>query len=277
MNKKSLIILSIIIFLIIISITGLIIYKNIHNEIEIKNNEQAETFVKEKNELMNNELTIDVKIPIEDNNSQNNNDTKKDDYDIAITEIKKCLKDEQWLRNNIYIQKDETFGFEDENISNQEINFLVFKKSSMPIIAVEATSESARISKISLVTYENENVKAEKIDLVHIYHGANNVDANKYVTCTSNMGNGYYSIELRSVANGDVKLIGEYGYNWSYENGSEICKYYIYDSNNSDNIEKKEVSKEEYDKYKTSLNEEQYSFVKVGTELNGANIDTYIK
>ncbi len=212
------------------------------------------------------------------NNSQptatSNNTTVNKEYDVAITEIKKCLKDEQWLKNNIYIQKNEMI-VEDGNILDQEINFLVCKKSSIPVVVVQASSDNARFTKLLLVTYKNGKVTVEGINQGHIYHGDNSVDANKYVVCSSFMHMGDNSITLRSISEGNINFLGGYGYQESYVNENEVTEYYIYDSN--EYAQSKKVTQEDYEKHKKELNVEQYNFVSVSTKLTNQNIDKYIK
>ena len=80
---------------------------------------------------------------------------------------------------------------------------------------------------------------------------------------------------FHSVAAGNLKFIGGYGSRDTYENEESTLKYFIYKESKYDDPE--DVSKDEYDKYKGSLNESQYNFVEIGTELNDTNVDKYIK
>ena len=192
----------------------------------------------------------------------------------AVDEIKKSLKDESWLKNNIYITEDEQIV--KGNLSDQVINFCVCKSSDSPIVVLEVSSDNSLYKKAVLVTYTNGVVKAEKIIQGHISHGGYEVDPNKCVTRTSYMHMGANSTELNSIADGYVKFIGRYSTEEDYKNGNLAVKYYINRSAamNTGNIE---VTKSEYDSFKASLNESQYNFVEISTKLTNANVDAYVK
>ncbi|MBR2786818.1 MAG: hypothetical protein IKD76_04930 [Clostridia bacterium] len=209
------------------------------------------------------------------NENSKNQATTNNEYTTAVNEIKKCLKDRNWLKQNIYISEDENSIGGD--ISDQIINFIVCKGNSKPIVLVQAQSDNARFTKIILVTYIDGNVKAEIINQGHIYHGYYTVDANKCVVCTTYMHQGDNATILHSVLDGSVKFLGEYGHceNYNSETGAMLMDYYIVKNSISDKAEK--VSEEEYESYAESLNIKQYNFVTVGTELTDKNVDTYIK
>lgn len=198
--------------------------------------------------------------------------------DPAQTEaVKKALKDKEWLEDNVLVQEDENYN-DIEDIGTQVVNFIVCKSNDkIPIIVIQVSAEDIRYSKIMLVTYSESERKviATKINEGHIYHGAYTVDANKCVVNSLFMHGGSEAMIYHSVANGKLKFIGGYGTNAEYGDGEEVLKYFIHKESMYD--EPEYISKDEYEKYKASLNESQYNFVEIGTELNDANVDKYIK
>ena len=243
------------------------------NSVEFGEIYSTENTLKEKPE----NYDLDSNINNTASNSSNPiNETSN--YNTAVSEIKKCLKDINWLKQNIYITEDEMIS-NDTDISDQQINFIVCKNNTKPIIVVETSSFNNLSIKIDLVTYENNKVKVERIGEGHNSHVGYDIDANKCVVRTEYMHMGACNTLLHSIVDGKINLLGSYGY---YE---EII------SNTDDNVElkytysigfdtnfnnNKEVSEDEYERYKKNLNEEQYNFVAISTELTSENIDLYI-
>lgn len=167
----------------------------------------------------------------------------------------------------------------DVDISDQEINFIVCKSDTKPIIVVETSSFNNLSRKIDLVTYENNKVKVERIGEMHITHGGYDIDTNKCVVRTEYMYMGECKTSLHSIVDGKINLLGLYGYYENYigntdDNIELKDTYYIgFDTNFNNN---KEVSEDEYERYKKNLNEEQYNFVSIDTRLTSENIDLYI-
>lgn len=199
-------------------------------------------------------------------------------YNTAVAEIKKCLKDVNWLKQNIYITEDEMIS-NDADISDQEINFIVCKSDTKPIIVVETSSFNNLFIKIDIVTYENNKVKVKRIGEGHNSHVGYSIDANKCVARTGYMHMGDCKTLLHSIVDGKISLLGSYGYYEEYisntdDNVELKYTYYIgFDTNFNNN---KEVSEDEYERYKKNLNEEQYNFVSIGTRLTSENVDLYI-
>ena len=192
------------------------------------------------------------------------NQRSNNQSNTAVDEVKKSLKDESWLKKNIYIQKSES---SEKNITDQIMNFIVCKGDDVPVIIVEVESQSARFRKSILVTYENNSVKAEKICESHIDHGNTQVDANKNVVNVSFAHMGDEWSKLEKITGGNIQFIGK------YRADNNNFRYFI-----SENTEKneKEVTETEYENYKNSL-ERQYNFVDITTKMTNQNIDKYIK
>lgn len=240
-----------------------------------------------ENDQTNNKTNEDNKNTDETNLDSNINNTasnssnpinEANNYNIAVSEIKKCLKDVNWLKQNIYITEDEMIS-DNTNISDQQINFIVCKSNTKPIIVVETSSDNNLSIKIDLVTYENNKVKVERIGEGHNSHVGYYIDANKCVVRTEYMHMGTCETILHSIVDGKINLLGSYGYyeeNISNTDDNLELKYTYYIGFDTNFNNGKEVSEDEYEKYKKNLNEEQYNFVLIATELTSENIDLYI-
>lgn len=219
----------------------------------------------------------------QDNSSSNNNEKSSNynninSYNTGVAEIKKCLKDVNWLKQNIYITEYEMIS-NNINISDQQINFIVCKSDTKPIIVVQTSSDNNLSIKIDLVTYENNKVKVERIGKGHNSHIGYYIDANKCIVRTEYMHMGTCNTLLHSIVDGKISLLGSYGYYEEYIGNTDDnveLKYTYYTGLDMNFNNGKEVSKDEYERYKKNLNEEQYNFVSIATELTSENIDLYI-
>lgn len=243
---------------------------------QLPENNQANNKTNEDNKNID-ETNLDSNINNTASNSSNPiNETSN--YNTALSEIKKCLKDVNWLKQNIYITEDEMIS-NNTDISDQQINFIVCKSNTKPIIVVKTSSDNNLSIKIDLVTYENNKVKVERIGEGHNSHVGYYIDANKCVVRTEYMHMGTCKTLLHSFVDGKINLLGSYGYyeeNISNTDDNVESKYTYcigFDTNfNNDKV----ISENEYEIYKKNLNEEQYNFVVIATELTSENIDLYI-
>ena len=159
-----------------------------------------------------------------------------------------------------------------DNDSDQTVDFIVCMGDKIPVVMIEVASESAKARKLVAVMYSNGSVKAEVIGKGHFYHVGFGVDANKNVASVGFMHMGDQSSTLKKVTNGNVVFLGMYG---KYD--VEEIKYYIEDAKNRSQNGYNYVSESEYNKFVAGLNESQYKFVEIGTELNNQNVDTYVR
>ena len=258
---------------------SLIYYKKGNSTLTIafENGFVREIIITTTNLNVNKKESYDLDNGSQDSSLSNSNEKSSNynniySYNTAVDEIKKCLKDLNWLKQNIYIAEDEMIS-NDTNISDQQIKFIVCKSNEKPIIVVETSSDNNLYIKIDLVTYENNKVKVERIGEGHNSHVGYSIDANKCVVCTNYGHMGTFNTLLHSIVDGKINLLGSYGCCIS-DTGDSVESYYIgFDTNfNND----KEVSEDEYERYKKNLNEEQYNFVSIATELTSENIDLYI-
>lgn len=217
---------------------------------------------------------IETATKVIENNISNEPIKTTQNTNIALEEVKKCLKDTEWLKKNIYLSKEEQIVNGD--LSDQVINFSVCKSNDNPIVVLEVLSENCITKKIVLVTYLNGSVSTKNISQGHAYHGGYEIDTNKGVVRSSYMHMGNNSTALYSVANGSVKFLGMYTSEDIVENDNLSYRYSVnrndavYDNN-------VEVTKTEFDKFKASLNESQYNFTEISTKLTNANVDAYVK
>lgn len=255
-----------------------LVAKNVEDIIEKKgeHGEFAGVIVKGKNMTVVNRNATDW-IFFETANENTNTATTNTDseYDTAIAEIKKCLKDKNWLKENVYIKPDQQIV--EGDLSDQKVNFIICRGNRIPVIVIEVSSENVRYSKVVLVAYVNGSVKSEIIDQGHIYHCGYSADANKNVVATGFMHMGDNTTTLHKIENGNIKKLGMYGTNEAYENGKENIKYFIADETMLNKGEHKYVGQEEYEKFKAGLKESQYKYVSIGTELTDANVEAYVK
>ena len=185
--------------------------------------------------------------------------------------LKEKLSDKSWLEKNIYITDEENYNKGD--ISDQKVNFVVYKGNTKPIIFIKVKSDNARYVKTILVTLIDNNVVAKKIIQGHIYHGETTVDTEKGVICSEFMHMGDNSKTFYNIINGNLQFIGKYETEEIYANDKTVVKYFIFNKLE----ESTEVTKQEYEKYKEKLNETQYNFSSINIEMTNKNIDEYIK
>lgn len=264
MDKKVKIIILVLSMLVVGLITFIVVDKVTSNKEQKSSNTEVSTNQTSSQTINNtNENKVD----------ENKDDEKKEDREskesVAISEVRKALKDKNWLKKNIYVQDDE--GAADGDVGEQEISFIVCKNSDKPIVVVQVLAEDVRFAKVILVSYSDGKVTAEKINQGHIYHGAYSVDANKCAVRSIYMYGGTDGMIYHNIASGKVKFIGAY----SREAMGDDFSYFIKEKSMYD--EGKTVSKQEYEEYKSNLNESQYNFVDIGTELTNENVDKYIK
>ena len=276
MGKKAKII-SVILSLIVVGLVAFIITDKL-----LLNREEDDDDTGRKSSRNSVNNTIDNTI----DNTIENTISKKEKNEIIETptkvepkyteEVKKALKDANWLGNNVLVNEEENDSTVE--IGNQVVNFIVCKSTNnIPIVVIKVEAEDIRFSKIVLVTYsESEHkVVATKINQGHIYHGAYTVDANKCVVKSLYMHGGSSATIYHSVANGKLTFMGKYGTEDVYGEDEYAEKYFI--SKTSMYTDPEYVSESEYESYKASLKESQYNFVEIGTPLTNTNIDTYIK
>ena len=170
----------------------------------------------------------------------NNSSTTTSDYNTAITEIKKCLKDVNWLK-----EKEMSGGYEPYNEESTIKSYFAKLNSvnNKPYYVI--LSKVFDSSYLRIVSYDGKEVT------VNGHCGADYGDVkididNNVVEVSATMFVAYYKI-----ANGNFELLERA-------------------NNSGDGIDEERTKLEE--KYRKN-----YNFVSIDTKLNNQNIDTYVK
>ncbi|MBQ3408953.1 MAG: hypothetical protein IJH12_07120 [Clostridia bacterium] len=273
MDKKS----KIVIMVLSMLVAGMMAFIVTDKLIIGKNDGTENTITTNKNDKMvsNNEIAEDKDKEDESKDKTQEKEKKESNTTNTSDAVKSALKDKSWLKKNIYVQEDE--GIIDVDNVEQDISFIVCKSGAKPIVVVQVLAEEARYAKIILVSYSNGNVTSTKINEGHIYHGAYSVDANKCVVRTIYMHGGSEATIYHSVTDGKLKFMGMYGSEIDSNSEAESDSLIYYINKKSLDSDSEDVSEQQYEEYKASLNESKYNFVDIGTELTDSNIDKYIK
>ena len=271
-NKKNTILsILLIICIIAIAVMGFFIYKL--NKAKMAESAKNDALQEQLNTLSENSNKLQEKIDTISNTinptntstiSKTNTSTNTNNASLSkVDNLKQYLKDTNWLKQNVYIQKSEEQNNSD--LSDQIAKFIYLKDTQAPSVVIIVSSENARMTKTLLVSY-SDSIKVEEISQGHIAHGDTVVDSDKNLVIVSYTHMGYDERWVYKIQSGQVQFVGGYG---------------VYEDNNTYHIkesktDKKEVSKEEYEAKKNELNVEHYSSQSY-IELTNSNINTYIK
>ena len=203
---------------------------------------------------------------VEDASDANEVEPEPGPYGDGIEEIKKCLKDANWVENNV-MMKQSVFG---ENITGtQTLNFMkVIGGKYSPMFLIEAYSETDLSSQVFIVSYQGGKVVVKPLTKypIHMSHGGVVADPNKCVAVVTYMHMGYFSDTLFDLSSGRAKQV--FGVGGSDESGAK--EYYKVTS--SGNVD---ITESEYKSIYSQM--DNYKFYPIGTELTDANIDEYVK
>ncbi len=208
------------------------------------------------------------------NNKENNNSNSENTtvstgnakYDEAVNAIKKCFLDDNWVRNNVMMKKS-VFG---EAVTGpRQVSFMkVVNTNYPPMFVVEDVAQSSISSQAFIVSYQNGKVVVNAMPVLHTGHSGIGVDPNKAMLCVSYMHMGYGSDEMYDIKNGNA--VSKLKINANPDVNSSTGEDYTYFRDNG-----KSISKAEYDKLSKEF--QKYKFLNIGTELNKANIEAYVK
>ena len=202
---------------------------------------------------------------------KSNNDASKvnDPYNIAVTEIKKCLKDGSWIANNVMMKSS---VFNEPIKGKRKVTFMkVVNGNYSPMFVIQDYAEEDLSSQLFIVTYQNGKVVVNEMQKQHISHGGSNVDPNKAVIGTGFIHMGYYSDATYSIKSGKPELLVCTGKD-PIDTYSEKYKFYKQIGNG----ERVDITEQEYNKIQEE-EKNKYKFYPVGTELTDANVDEYVK
>ena len=235
------------------------------NQAENNSNGDAE---ETKNETQDTDNTVSKNETKQDKKS---NEAQQDNNE-AVNAIKKCLKDENWIKENVSLK----FGNEYPNNQTQKYTFMIMKtKDNNPTVIVKAQTEGEiKDMQAFIVKYKNKKVTAVEVDAMYklssiddetdIIADPNNGLVNYYTDLENGCENMIYDIN-----NEKPKQMDIYGYYTGGENeGTWFFKELFYRAVPT-------ISEEEYNSIKAKY--DKYKFYKITTELTSENIDEYIK
>ena len=208
-------------------------------------------------------------------NKRNDDENNNSSYNTAISEIKKCLKDKEWLKNNVMMKKN-CFGNNIEG--DQVLTFMKIKSDAgnAPMVAVEATSETDISREVFLVSYNDGKVTAKSITgfANHISHGNVVIDPNNQMADNTYFHMGYVMDTYIDLKNANIEFLDTIAYYFDFdenekEKRSNFTKRYGKDEKDTD------ITEEEYNTIHSIY--EDYKFYEITTELTDNNIDKYIK
>ena len=251
--KKSVKILIVVLFLIIAGlVTFIVVDKSILTKRDEKSiNEENNTIIAENSNKSEGNIILK-----EDNNNNsagsNTNTIKKSETDEANEAIRKALKDETWIENNIISDEDKEQGIQAKNLARETICFAKLK-SNTPMYIITCGVNWDQGKELSLITYENENVIVRH--LLNKEYSSYEVDLNKNIIAVipSVAGGSYYEIkDNKAVMFADIE--GEVDYDEKYYYKNEEC------------------TKGEFEK---KIN--MYDFKEITTKLTKENVYKYVK
>lgn len=223
----------------------------------------------------NSEITFEKNKVSEAENKIDDNKNNKSSYSTGISEIKKCLKDKEWLKNNVMMKKD-CFGNDIEG--SQVLTFMKIKTTdgNVPMVVVEATSEIDISREVFLVSYNDGKVTSKSITgfANHIGHGNVLVDPNNQMADNTYFHMGYVMDTYIDLKNANIEFLDTISYYFDFdenekEKRSNFTKSYGKAEKDTD------ITEEEYNKIHSIY--EDYKFYEITTELTDNNIDQYIK
>ena len=253
-----------------------------------KKNKDAKEYNKENEIAQSNQAENNSNGDVEEtknetqdtDNTVSKNETKQDkksnkaqqDNNEAVNAIKKCLKDENWIKENVSLK----FGNEYPNNQTQKYTFMIMKtKDNNPTVIVKAQTEGKiKDMQAFIVKYKNKKVTAVEVDAMYklssiddetdIIADPNNGLVNYYTDLENGCENMIYDINNETPKQMDI-----YGYYTGGENeGTWFFKELFYRAVPT-------ISEEEYNSIKAKY--DKYKFYKITTELTSENIDEYIK
>ena len=200
-------------------------------------------------------------------NEVSSNTTSKEDK--GAEEIKKCFKDKQWVKNNV-MMKESVFG---EPIKgNRKVTFIKVDNSNFSqMYVVQDFADQDLSVQLFIVSYQNDKVVVEPMQIQHSGHGGSSVDANNAVVGTGYIHMGYQDSTEYSIKTGKPEFLSSIGIEPIDVYGEEN-KYY----KKTNSTEKMEITEAEYNKI-VEENNKKYNFAAIETKLTDANVDKYVK
>lgn len=226
--------------------------------------ENGSLVIKPDVESVKKQDTSSIELPEDDGN-----EPPAGAYGDGIDQIRDNLKDANWIKNNVMMSKS-VFG--EAITGNQTLNFMkVIGGKYTPMFLVEARSESDMSNQVFIVSYQGGKVVVKPFTKypLHNSHAGIEADPNKCIASVSYMHMGYFSETYYDLSSGRAKELIEIG---GDDNDASGTTYYKRAANSS---ERTSISKSEYDSILSQYS--KYKFYPIGTELNDANINEYVK
>ncbi len=249
--KKVVKILLVIIIIVVIGFLCFLLQRQKNKNVELEN-KTAQL----ENRLNDMESQKDESNNTEQSNISNN--TTKNDENTAKEAIKKALKDNEWLKNNIYV--DELAKYYEE--SGKE-NWIEDAKQCTNFIEMESTNKNPIVILVYdipwagqigyFITYSNGSVKVEEIIRFDYSEIRMNPETKTILVEDANLSEQY----VYRINSNKLEKIAESKLNMD----DETLTYYI---------DNKSVSYEKYQKYIEGCE-------KASIQLTNANVDKYIK
>lgn len=263
--KKSVKILIIVLCLIIVGLITFIVVDKVMNKSESPATSINDTGIVESNtsdSVNSNEKNSTNETEVAEGNRTTNSISNNSEKEIANEAIRKALKDEKWLQENIII--------DNENLKDEDktLTFICLKKEDdgTPLVIV-SNRYYADWEKTVLVSYKNSQVTTEVITDGSMRETL--VDSNKNAIEVNDSHMGVTTTSFSKVENKKITFL-----EWvaaPYTEEDEIGYSHSIGANDS-----QEITKEEYEsilkKYYSS-----YSFVPIDIELTSENIDKYVR
>ncbi len=261
--KKSVKILIVVLCLIIVGLTGFIVWdKVINNKKDIDNT----TNVTQNNAVTNSSESVSSANTNNTTNQNANNDETK----IANDAIKKALKDDTWIKNNVFTKPisesyKSMYGNDWYSYAKESMVLAKISTGNVPMYIVGVVNPAAS-EDYYLVTYKDGNVIVNEIP--HSDYAFSTFDLyNNVVKSEADYSTEYYGFDN----NDGYMLIAETHYDEvqvddGNGNNTNTSLNVTYKINNEI------VSADTFKKF-----EEKYNFKKIETKLTDENIDKYVK
>ena len=198
-----------------------------------------------------------------------------------LSAIGEALKNEEWVKNNLYMTKD-CFG--DEVTGNQEITFKKIGEDRVIVQALSYDSDAFGVV-LTVVYYKDGKVMTYSYpsldEPLHPGHLGFNVDPDNQILVSYFMHMGFYEDVLYTIGDNSIddfaRFAGaemdEEGNIRETESGDTLVDYEFI---NGDEKEEGTMTFSEYYKYLENYRKE-YNFQAIDTPLTAENVDLYVR
>ncbi|HOZ54434.1 MAG TPA: hypothetical protein PK993_00085 [Clostridia bacterium] len=267
MNKK-IIIISIIIAIVLIAagVGGWFIWNS-------QQNKENNTVEKEDNTSKTNTTQNTVTDNKNDTTSKEDEDTTNINDSKEVAAIKKALKDEEWVKDNVSLKDGNILS---ENQTQKHTFIVLYDDAKKPFVIVKALREEGtkKIMQAYVVTYTDNKVVAKEIAKDYIFGNESintdiKVETSKaLVNYYTYLGKGEESF-IYSIKNGNPEFVDIYGY---YKESLDDKSIYFKEHYSK---EVSTISQSEYNSIKDKYKSTAYNRITI--QLTSQNIDKYIK